>query len=65
MVNLLNFLKELKKKGMEAPSTLMIMIIFIVGLALVILIILYFSSEAEKPTSAFTNITQWGSLFKW
>lgn len=65
MVKVLDLLKELRKKGLEAPSTLMVMIIFIVGLAIVILVILYFSNTAGAPTSAFTNETQWGRLFKW
>jgi cytochrome c biogenesis protein CcdA len=55
----------INKKGLEAPSTLIIMIIFIVGLAIVILLIFFFSGKAGETNSAFLNITKWGELFKW
>jgi cytochrome c biogenesis protein CcdA len=56
---------NLDKKGLEAPTTLIVMIIFIVGLAIVILLILFFSGKAGEPNSAFLTVTKWGSSFKW
>jgi cytochrome c biogenesis protein CcdA len=64
-MNLLDLFKKLRKKGLEAPSTLMVMIIFIVGLAIVILLVLFFSGRAGGSSSGFTNITKWSDIFRW
>jgi cytochrome c biogenesis protein CcdA len=64
-MSFLKFIKKLNRKGMEAPSTLIIMIIFIVGLTIVILLILFFSGKAGEPNSAFSIKTKWSDLFKW
>jgi cytochrome c biogenesis protein CcdA len=58
-------MRNISKKALEASPTLIIMIIFIVGLAIVILLILFLSGEAGDPASGFTKLTEWGNIFKW
>jgi len=55
----------INKKAMEAPSTLIVMIIFLVGLAIVILLILFFSGNASDSNSTLSHVTKWGEDFKW
>jgi flagellar basal body-associated protein FliL len=55
----------MERKGLEAPTTMVIIIIFLVSIALVVLFILFFSGKANESTSAFTNVTDWVGKFKW
>ena len=52
------------KKGLEAPSNLMILVIFIVTLAIIIILALVFR-DAISESEAFQRATDFGGGLRW
>ena len=52
------------KKGLEAPSQIMILVIFIAILAVILAIIFFFGQSLES-SEAFNKTTDFGNIFKW
>jgi len=51
------------KKGVELPKNLMLMILFVVALAIIILLLIYFSKGIGE-SEVYKSVTDWSNRFK-
>ncbi len=52
------------KKALEAPSNMVVLIIFIAILAIIVVLVLFFGQKLSG-SEAFNKITNFSKVFKW
>jgi len=57
-------IEDMSKKGLQPPSTIVIVILFIIGIAILIILSIYFS-QSTSGSKVFNYATNWSSGLKW
>ena len=55
---------KMAKKGIDAPSNIMILVIFVVLIAVILLMVFFFGQNI-KDSSAFQNVTNFSRNIGW